>query len=119
MLTEKECYFVTFVITLFSNFLCFSSTNENVCQTCRVQIYNHNAKFSLHAKMSVIILSFIINKVSSGQPGKLQINILIYSSCSISYRSLHLLISLISLFFCFVPSRHYYKIIASSFTYAV
>ena len=30
--------------------------------------YNHNAKFSLHAKMSVIILSFIMNKVPSGQP---------------------------------------------------
>ena len=30
--------------------------------------YNHNAKFSLHAKMYVITLSFIINKVPSGQP---------------------------------------------------
>ena len=36
MLTVKECYFVTSVITLFINFLYFSSTNENVCETCRV-----------------------------------------------------------------------------------
>ena len=28
----------------------------------------HNAKFSLHAKISVITLSFIMNKVPSSQP---------------------------------------------------
>ena len=57
--------------------------------------------------MSVITLSFIMNKVPSGQQGKFQINILIYSPCSISYRSLHLyffiVISLISLFFLLRP----------------
>ena len=30
--------------------------------------YNNNAKFSLHAKMSVITLSFIMNEVPSGEP---------------------------------------------------
>ena len=49
--------------------------------------YNHNAKFSLHAKTSVIIFSFSMYKVSSGQPGKLQMTILIYSPCSIQWRS--------------------------------
>ena len=63
---EKEFYFVTSVITIFSNFLCFSFANENECKTFKM--YKHNAKFSLHAKMYVITLSFIMNKVLSGQP---------------------------------------------------
>ena len=99
----KEFYFSTSVITILSNVLCFSYAK-------RVEYrYNHNAKFSLHAKMSVVTFSFIIHKVSSGQPGKFHRTILLYSPCSISYRSLLLLTLLMSLIFCFIPLRHFYK----------
>ena len=116
---EKEFYFVTSVITIFSIISCvfLLPTKMNAKRIeCR---YKHNAKFSVHAKMSVITLSFIMNKVPSGQPGKLQINILIYSPCSISYRSLHLLsLAYFSVFFASSPYSITTKIIASRFTYA-
>ena len=64
---EKEFHFVTSVITIFSNSCAFLlSTKMNAKrEECR---YKYNAKFSLCAKMSVITLSFIMNKVPSGQP---------------------------------------------------
>ena len=99
----KEFHFSTSVITILSNVLCFSFAERVECR------YNYNAKFSLHAKMSVVTFSFIIQKVSSGQPGKFHKTILLYSPCSILYRSLLLLTLLISLIFCFVPLRHFYK----------
>ena len=99
----KEFYFSTSVITILSNVLYFSFAKRVECR------YNHNVKFSLHAKMSVVTFSFIIHKVSSGQPGRFHKTILLYRPCSISYRSLLLLTLLISLIFCLVPLRHFYK----------
>ena len=58
----KEFYFSTSVITILSNVLCFSFAKRVECR------YNHNVKFSLHEKMSAVTFSFIIHKVSSGQP---------------------------------------------------
>ena len=52
----KEFYFSTFVITIFSVFL-LSTCLLSKCVECR---YNHNAKFSLHAKMSVITLIVLL-----------------------------------------------------------
>ena len=100
MSIAKEFYFSTSVITIPSNVLRFSFAKRVECR------YNHNVKFSLHAKMSVVTFSFIIHKVSSCQPGKFHKTILLYRPCSISYRSLPLLTLLISLIFCFVPLRH-------------
>ena len=57
----KEFYFAMFISCIF--LLCTKMNAKRV--GCR---YNHNAKFLLHAKMSVITLSFIMNKVPSGQP---------------------------------------------------
>ena len=63
----KEFHFATSAIAIFSNFCVFLlPTKMNAKRVeCR---YNHNEKFSLHAKMSVITLSFIIIKVPSSQP---------------------------------------------------
>ena len=80
----KEVYFNTSVITILSNFLLCVFLLSTKIYAKRVEcIYNHNAKFSLHAKTSVITLSFIMYKVPSDQRGKLQMTILIYSPCSI------------------------------------
>ena len=65
---EKEFYFVTSVITIFSIISCVFLLPMKM-NAKRVECrYKHNAKFSVHAKMSVITLSFIMNKVPSGQP---------------------------------------------------
>ena len=107
--------FISFIVTSVLQYLIISCVF--LLQTemyakhveCR---YNHNVK------MSVITLGFIMNNVSSGQPGKFHINVLFHSPCSISYRGLHLY----RLFLClFASSPHgiTIKIIASSFTYAV
>ena len=59
----KEIYFAIFISC---TFLLPTKMNAKRVE-CRYK-YNHNAKFLLHAKMSVITLSFIMNKVPSGQP---------------------------------------------------
>ena len=51
---------------IFSNFLCFLLPTKMYAKRVECRYSNHNEKFSLHAKMSVItLLSFSMNKVSS------------------------------------------------------
>ena len=62
MPNEKELYIIYFVISCV-----FLLPTRMYAKRVECRYNNNNENFSLHAKMSVIILlSFIMNKVSSG-----------------------------------------------------
>ena len=116
-LCKYSVYVVYFVCTLSLyeprlGFLCYVTRIILADQLINYTIhcrYNHNAKFSLLAKMSVymVTFSFIMFHPANQENSTRQFYFTALSS--ISYRSLLLLVLLISLIFCFVPLRHFRK----------